>query len=189
MNRRTLLKWISRVIGWVCAAVVATAGAGFVITPLLRRRAHKTMVRRVARLGDLPAGVPTPLAVTGSRRDAWMVYPRETIGRVWVVRHGDLQTPAERVQVDVLTAVCPHLGCSVQFDAARGDFVCPCHKAVFDVTGKPLSDQELGYRNPAPRGMDSLPSRVVQDESSGQWWVEVEYVDFVHGLAKKVPKA
>lgn len=49
------------------------------------------------------------------------------------------------VRLDVATVVafdrrCPHLGCPVVWDAARGHFECPCHRAVFDArTGRVLA--------------------------------------------------
>jgi cytochrome b6-f complex iron-sulfur subunit len=35
-----------------------------------------------------------------------------------------------------LSAVCTHLGCLVEFDAAHRDILCPCHAGRFDLTGK-----------------------------------------------------
>jgi hypothetical protein len=34
--------------------------------------------------------------------------------------------------------------------------------------------------------MDSLDCRIVQDEQSGQWWVEVRFEKFKQGLTTKV---
>jgi Rieske Fe-S protein len=56
-------------------------------------------------------------------------------------------------KLSVLSAVCPHLGCSVQWQEARNAFVCPCHSAVFDPSGKCTG-------GPAPRGMDSLETKI-----------------------------
>ena len=35
-------------------------------------------------------------------------------------------------------AICPHKGCEVGFSAEEEVFVCPCHRARFDTTGKVL---------------------------------------------------
>ena len=35
-----------------------------------------------------------------------------------------------------LSAVCTHLGCLVEFNAAKKDIHCPCHAATFDLTGQ-----------------------------------------------------
>lgn len=34
---------------------------------------------------------------------------------------------------------CTHLGCTLSFDEAAGQLVCPCHNSRFDTTGKRLA--------------------------------------------------
>lgn len=189
MNRRRLLQWLSGMIGAACAAVVAIPGVTYVFATVRRRDVNEAVVRRVAPLSVLRPGQAVALAITGSRRDAWTLYPEELIGRVWLVRRSADSTPAAEAQVDAFTTVCPHLGCEVQEAPGGKGFYCPCHKARFDQAGAPVSRQQLGQRNPAPRGMDSLECGVVQDESSGEWWVEVKYEKFEQGLTKKIAKA
>jgi len=38
-----------------------------------------------------------------------------------------------------LAARCPHLGCTLQYAEASGQFRCPCHGSVFDLSGRWLS--------------------------------------------------
>ncbi len=188
MNRRALLKWISRVIGWTCALIVAIPGISFITAPLRRRSSNDAIQQRVAKLKNLRVGIPTQVAITGGRQDAWVRYDEEVVGRAWVVRETDESVKPEETRVRVFSTVCPHLGCAVQFDDKRG-FNCPCHKAFFELTGKPVADAELGYKNPTPRQLDDLDCRIVEDEESGEWWVEVKYETFEHGLTTKVPRA
>ncbi|MFV2069855.1 MAG: ubiquinol-cytochrome c reductase iron-sulfur subunit, partial [Pirellulales bacterium] len=140
--------------------------------------------RRVVRLDQLPVGKPKEFSVLGSRQDAWTVYADEIIGRVWLVRHTDESVEGADAKVDAYSARCPHLGCSIQFAGPRGDFVCPCHDAVFDLQGEAVRTGKQGRKNPAPRDMDSLVCRVVQDAEA--WWIEVEYQDFELGVHEKV---
>jgi cytochrome b6-f complex iron-sulfur subunit len=49
-----------------------------------------------------------------------------------------------------LSRRCPHLGCTLPWDADAHQFVCPCHASVFDIQGEIV-------RSPAPRGMDLYP--------------------------------
>lgn len=65
---------------------------------------------------------------------------------VYVTRDGE-------GKLKVLSAICPHLGCSVSWQKGAGEFVCPCHGGRFSPDGKHLS-------GPPPRGMDALPTRV-----------------------------
>jgi cytochrome b6-f complex iron-sulfur subunit len=48
---------------------------------------------------------------------------------------------------------CTHLGCTVPWDAERGEFVCPCHASSYDITGDVLSP-------PAPRALDLFAVRI-----------------------------
>ena len=57
-------------------------------------------------------------------------------------------------KVQALSAICPHLGCSVPWDASRNAFVCPCHGGVFGPDGAYVS-------GPPRRGMDTLETKVI----------------------------
>lgn len=54
----------------------------------------------------------------------------------------------------VLSASCSHLGCLVSWDNLKRVFHCPCHGAVFDDQGKPLS-------GPVSQPLTSIPFQVV----------------------------
>ncbi|MCA8938323.1 MAG: Rieske (2Fe-2S) protein [Planctomycetes bacterium] len=84
------------------------------------------------------------------RLDGWRVKNEKM--RVFVVIDKELKP-------SVLSAVCPHLGCIVSHEKpkdAEGSFHCACHHAKFSQAGE-VKD------GPAPRAMDSLPSRVNMD--------------------------
>lgn len=185
MTRRTLLEWAARAMGAACAAIVGVPAIRYLIDPLRRRPSAQHDFKRVARLDGLPANIPREFAVRDIRQDAWTLYPEETIGRVWIVKRSDGVPPTE-AKVDAYASVCPHLGCAIQLDAAGKKFVCPCHKAGFRLSGERMSEKELGRKNPAPRDMDSLDCRVVQDADTQQWWVEVRFQKFKQGLTTKV---
>jgi menaquinol-cytochrome c reductase iron-sulfur subunit len=52
-----------------------------------------------------------------------------------------------------ISSTCPHLGCSVAWQAASGKFVCPCHGGCFAADGSRLS-------GPPPRGLTALETKV-----------------------------
>lgn len=58
---------------------------------------------------------------------------------------------------EVLTAVCPHLGCEVPWNASENKFMCPCHGSEFAPDGSLI-------RGPALRGMDTLPVKTEKDD-------------------------
>jgi thiosulfate dehydrogenase (quinone) large subunit len=45
-----------------------------------------------------------------------------------------LVVQVERGQFRAFSAVCPHAGCTVQFDGTNDVFACPCHGSVFNAT-------------------------------------------------------
>ena len=50
----------------------------------------------------------------------------------------------------VLSAVCPHLGCIVQWEQERQDFLCPCHAGHYTADGVVTS-------GPPPKPLTKLP--------------------------------
>lgn len=191
MRRRTLLKWVSGCLGSVCAAVVGIPGVSFVLEALRKTDSDGDLVRRVARLKDLPVGKPVAVPIIGARKDAWTVHPDEVLGRVWLVRQkSDAKAGSEaNAQVAAFSATCPHLGCAIQHDAKESRFLCPCHRAIFSSDGERVAGKKGEQQNPSPRAMDLLECRLVTDETSQEVWVEVTYQKFEQGLTKKVLKA
>ncbi len=52
---------------------------------------------------------------------------------------------------------CPHLGCTVNWNADKERFLCPCHASSFDMYGNFLNQ-------PVPRALDYFPVSI--DKSS-----------------------
>ena len=88
--------------------------------------------------------VPVARTITLERRDAWQTTSSQTA--VYVL-------PAKDGVLKILSPVCPHLGCSVQWQDAQNKFVCPCHSGSFGLDGERLG-------GPPPRSMDVLESKV-----------------------------
>jgi thiosulfate dehydrogenase (quinone) large subunit len=66
------------------------------------------------------------------------------------------QVPALVVQVvrgqfRAFSAVCPHAGCTVQFDGTNDVFACPCHGSVFNATTGAV------LQGPATTGLSPIP--------------------------------
>jgi Rieske Fe-S protein len=120
----------------------------------------------IGTLDDLPLGEWRLLTLDVMRQDGW----EKTRARysVWVCRRslGD-------EGITVLSSLCPHLGCPINWRKDRDQFVCPCHNGTFDAQGGRMN-------GPAPRGMDSLPFEV----RSGRLWVQ--WQEFKTGTAERV---
>jgi menaquinol-cytochrome c reductase iron-sulfur subunit len=78
-------------------------------------------------------------------RDAWVSAQNVVLGAAWL---------RKREKVEALSAVCPHLGCAVGWQAATKSFLCPCHDSTFGESG------EMRGAGPAKRGLDPLPIEV-----------------------------
>jgi len=140
-SRRTLV--LATCVG-ACAIGAATAGPAIAlaVAPLARKVGGGRWVRTIP-LDQLREGDPRRVAIVDDRRDAWTIERRVELGSVWLVRHG--------AEVRAFSAVCPHLGCSV--NAVADGFACPCHTSSFDRGGKRAS-------GPSPRDLDALATRV-----------------------------
>ncbi|MBI1312642.1 Rieske 2Fe-2S domain-containing protein [bacterium] len=182
MQRRNLLKWLSAALSTMCASIIAVPGVRYLFATVQRDTPQAVPPQRVARLNDLPIGEPVEAAITGRRRDAWSIYPEETVGRVWLVRREADESAGSGARVDCYSSVCPHLRCNVSLDPSKQSFICPCHRGRFGLEGERL--QTDGQRNPANRGLDALPCQIV--EVNGEPWVEVTWQEFEPGISAKV---
>jgi menaquinol-cytochrome c reductase iron-sulfur subunit len=144
MNRRDFYRYGTVALGALGALVLAVPGVAYVIDPI-RRRSKQGGFEKLTNLSALAVGEPRSFELIGEKQDAWVKYPREPVGSVWLVRQPEGAKPA----VIAFTAECPHLGCAVNLSADRKSFLCPCHTSRFDFTGRPEN------RVP-PRGMDTL---------------------------------
>lgn len=153
ISRRDLYRYLTMGLGGAIGFVLGAPGIAYLLDPILRRVSGGGGFVPLARLGELEVGVPRSFPVIRARRDAWVKYPPEPIGSVWLVRQ-----PGEgsKTPVVAFTSECPHLGCAINLEADGKAFLCPCHTSKFTLDGKPM--------NPVPpRGMDSLEVKLSSD--------------------------
>lgn len=135
---------------------------GYVIAPALQRR-NKEWVS-LGKADALPVGEPKAMDYTLTQKDGWQEI--HTTKGVWAVKQPD-------GEVTVFSPICPHLGCGYRWDQQDRLFKCPCHGSVYDINGTVKA-------GPAPRPLDTLPSRIENGD------LLVQYEEFKSGLAKKV---
>lgn len=151
---------------------LSVPGVAFLLDPI-RRKSGRVITQELARLSSLKVGEPRSFAIIAERRDAWVQYPREPVGLVWLVR----QPEGGPKPVVAFTAECPHIGCQIGLTDDTQGFVCPCHRAEFDFQGKKKNAV-------APRGMDTLEVELTQDEDPA---VIVHFQRFRTQQPEKVP--
>ena len=150
-----------RIIFWIPAAVFASV-AGTLVTAafkFLRPRAGEVGVSggesgnwfAVAKVGELSGAEPQRREVVVEHRAGWSSTLR---GQAVFVLPGEDRR--------VVSAVCPHEGCEVDWSGERREFLCPCHDSIFRADGARLS-------GPAQRGLDQLATRVNGDTLEMQY--------------------
>ena len=169
-RRGFLTKMIAVLFGAIAYLAPAATGIWAFLNPLGEKSsAGRTF--RLASLGALDA-VPRKFAVIADRVDAWNRFPNEPVGAVYLRRRED-------GQVEAIQVVCPHAGCSVRFEAEAAKFLCPCHTASFDVSGK-----RLDATSPSPRDLDTLDVEIRNEDE-----VWVQFANFRTGTPEKIPEA
>jgi Rieske Fe-S protein len=144
LPRRGFLGFATIALGSLMGLVLAVPGVAYLASPL-RRKGREGGLATLTRLSQLEVGVPRSFAIIEDRQDAWVKYPKEPVGSVWLIR----QPAGSPDPVLALSSECPHLGCAVNLDAGGQGFLCPCHTSAFDLEGRPRNQVP-------PRPMDRL---------------------------------
>jgi thiosulfate dehydrogenase [quinone] large subunit len=121
-TRRALLGGLG-----ACAALAAVRGAAG-CTPGSNLSTATGMSCGAALCINLNSTTNAPLTKVGG---AMLVSPSSGDTLV-VIRTSETEVVA-------LDAICPHLGCTLGFDASTMLLVCPCHGAKFDETGSAVA--------------------------------------------------
>ena len=178
-RRGFVAKLIALGLGATAYAVPVGAGLVASLNPLRLKGAGGEFLR-LAALDTLPSdGTPRKFPVVAERVDAW-TRTVEPIGAVYLRRTGEKD-------VEAIQVVCPHAGCTIELKEVTDEktgakapgFVCPCHKAVFDLTG-----QRLQAASPCPRDLDRLD---VEIRNGNEVWVQ--FKNFKLGTPDKVAVA
>jgi menaquinol-cytochrome c reductase iron-sulfur subunit len=183
-RRSFLVRAGAIVVGGIVTLFPFAAGWAVVTDPLRRKPGDDDNARgadelagysRVCPLESIPAdGTPHVFVVAADVVDAWTRTPDQRIGEVYLARTDS----GGKANVTAFTAKCPHLGCAVEFDAAAGQFECPCHVSGFAKDGKKLF-------GPSLRGLDKLDVKLVGAEGAQQ--ILVRFQTFRGGIAERIP--
>ena len=128
----------------------AALAAAAVVLPQLTFAADAAgeLTADLGKVADLDSG--DPVLVTAQFRDAGGKQVEEHKYYVRAVKNG-----SGGIDWVVLDAICTHLKCKIKFDASKHNFLCPCHKSEFDLTGKVL-------KKPAKKNLPNLSSKVCE---------------------------
>ena len=171
MNRRDFYRLGSLALGGAITALLAIPGVKFVLDPL-NKNSKAGGMRPLTTLSQLKVGEPQAFPIVEERFDAWVKFPREPVGSVWLVRQKDDTVVA-------FTAECPHLGCAIGLAADKKGFFCPCHQGKFRFDGSAINEIP-------PRGMDTLEIALSTDDDPR---VSVKFEHFRTQIKERKPLA
>ncbi|MHB1686085.1 MAG: QcrA and Rieske domain-containing protein [Ignavibacteriaceae bacterium] len=161
-SRRGFLKIFSGSLAAIGGLLLGLPFLDALISPALKSKISS--FSKAGRIENIPQGTPVRITVASSSKDA---YLNDTeMHNVWANKKSNSD-------VEVFSPICPHLGCSYNWDSQKNQFECPCHGSVFDANGKLIS-------GPAPRNLDTLPTKIEDNE------LYVEWERFELGINKKV---
>ncbi len=158
-ERRSFLGVLSGLIAAGISAVLGVNIGRFAVSPALSAGVAENWAE-LGPVAEIEEGKPVKRNIVVSQDAGWGKFQSQKA--VWVIRKGE--------KITVFTAVCPHLGCTVN---AKSDvFICACHDSKWDVAGNTQG-------GPTPRGLDALEHKVENDV------LKIRYQDFKQGIPQK----
>lgn len=121
-RRRVLARFVTGGLGLITAGLAGLVG--LVAAP--RSTAAARRWRRAASMLDLPPDAPFAATLAERHADGWLETRRQAV--VYLDREG--------AGYRALSATCAHLGCRVHWDAAKSQYLCPCHGGAYDREGR-----------------------------------------------------
>jgi menaquinol-cytochrome c reductase iron-sulfur subunit len=162
LSRRSfMVRTIIAIFAFIGASLGAALG-GFGIIPALKKR--EPGWSDAGTVADLVAGEPQERRFSEIVKSGWQSEKQDRT--IWIVKKPDNSVVA-------YSSSCTHLGCGYRWIAAQQRFACPCHGSLFDINGAVLA-------GPAPRPLDTLPTRVENNR------LLVQYEVFQLGSTEKV---
>jgi len=120
-SRRSFLKKAWAVLGVIASIEVLAITANFLMPANRKRSASDSQkLRNIGTVNDFGIGSVTPFRS----------------GQFYLVRMEDGVFLA-------ISLKCTHLGCSVGWDSAKNEFICPCHSSLFDIKGNVLRPEQV----------------------------------------------
>ncbi len=169
-TRRGFLSTITELLLVMIGILIAIPAVGYLIAPVRRRAgdgAAEPSFWDAGPVADIPVDQWNLVSLDVVRQDGWK--KTRVKQSVWVRREG-----VGDQAISILSPICPHLGCPVNWHPDRKEFMCPCHGGIFDATGKHVA-------GPPPRGMDPLLEFKILN---GHLWIR--WQDFKIGVPDRV---
>jgi Rieske Fe-S protein len=129
LSRRGFLEAALGVLAGVGTLLVAVPGVRFLIGNALEPSVTKWV--ELGKVADLPPAAVTQVNYSTRATDAWREVTRR--GTVYVA------TADGGATFTALDGTCTHLGCIVQWNESKDQFICPCHSGYYTREGEVVS--------------------------------------------------
>ena len=140
--RRSFLEKLTACIGGIIGLAAGIPLIGFAIAPAFKKGESKWVdLGLVARLKNSQF---KKVDYTFTAKDGWVKATKKRSVYVTDIGNGEW---------NVFSRTCSHLGCLVRWNEQRGEFLCPCHGAVFDKNGTVIA-------GPPPRPLQKFDVKV-----------------------------
>jgi Rieske Fe-S protein len=147
ISRRDFVKLTTAALGTIMGAVIGLPAIDYLIDPALKAPKTDAWIP-LGKLEKFEIGKPALVTFTRSKVNGWE-KTANSYG-MFVLKKSD-------TDVLVLSNICTHLSCRVNWKEDRQEYVCPCHDAQFGINGEVLS-------GPPPRPLDSFSGDQVKVE-------------------------
>ena len=128
ISRRDFVKVTTAALGSIMGVVMGIPIVGYLIDPALKAQSSEAKIP-LGPLENFPIGTPKAFSFTRSNINGW----EKTVNS-----YGGFVLRKSESEMLVLSNRCTHLSCSVNWDDARAEYVCPCHDAQFGPEGEVL---------------------------------------------------
>jgi menaquinol-cytochrome c reductase iron-sulfur subunit len=143
MNRREFVTLVTTAIGSIMTAIVGIPAIGYVLSPALKAKKTDAWIP-LGKLENYPVNQPTLFTFTRAKTNGW----EKTVNSfgVFVVRKSD-------TEIEILSNVCTHLSCRVNWNTQKQEYICPCHDGHFNIDG-------IVDSGPPPRPLDQYEYKI-----------------------------
>ncbi len=143
LSRRDFVTRISAAVGAFITVVIGLPALDYLIAPALKSTTTDTWIP-LGKLDSFEVGKPTLSTFTRTIANGW----EQT-----VISYGVFVYRKSQTEVVAFSNVCTHLGCRVNWQADKQEYICPCHDGHFSIDGKVVS-------GPPPRPLDTYVTKV-----------------------------
>ena len=159
VERRSFLVAMTTLASSAIAAFLGITMARFSILPAFSKSKEAGWIG-LGKLADLPENKLIKKSITVAQEAGWGQFKASRL--LWIIRKGE--------NISIFSAVCPHLGCTV--NAKEEHFLCACHGSEWNDAGQKLA-------GPSPRNLDQVEHRIENK------LLEVRYQDFKQGISNQ----